>query len=97
MLRPKATRKAEMGRNIISCEGTKILDVFVGLKGRGYLANVESKLAFHDFEAANSKVVVSLVHVDEIFMLSLGITQVVEEGCMKEEYRLVNIVRIHQQ
>jgi hypothetical protein len=97
MLRPKATCVEEMGRNIVSREGTKILDVFVGLKGRRYLANVESKLAFHDFEAGNSQVMVSLVYVDEIFMLSLGITQEVEEGCMKGEYRLVDIVRIHEQ
>jgi hypothetical protein len=74
MLRPKTTCIEEMGRNILPCDGTEILDVSVGFIGRGYLANVELKFPFHDFEAANSQIV-TLVDIDEVFMLSPWITQ----------------------
>ena len=90
------TRIEEMGWNILPYKNVNIFDVVVRLVGCGYLADVESKLLFHHFKAANSQTTVSLVHVDEIFVMSICVTKEVEKRRVKGGYRPINIVCIDQ-
>ena len=87
MLRPEMACIEEVRRDILRHKNIKVLDIFVDLVGRGYSTNIESKLPFHDFEAADCQVFWSFLDVNKILMMPLHVKHMKrEEAIWADQY-----------